>query len=194
MPPSWFAELPSPTCSLDKNLNGLQPGTDYVLAVAAVNAQGQMSNYTETAFQTAAQPAVRVSTVAAVQPAAPALPAPAPVASIVPTPVAAPHAAATATPRATASPGAAAIASASPSASASESGAVKSATTAKRNWTPWIVLGVLIGLAVLATAGYFYWFGGEAGAAVDAAATPVRPTPKDDASVSKPEDRPTKRW
>jgi len=34
-------------------------------------------------------------------------------------------------------------------------------TTEKINWTPWIVLFVLIILAGAATGGYFYWFAGE---------------------------------
>ena len=188
--PVTVCAVASSDCSLSKHLMDLQPGTNYDVAIAAVNAQGQMSNYTESSFQTAAMPTVQVRTVSA--PVAP--PVVAPKTTTLPTPAYAPPAAAVTTPQAAASPTPTAMDMASPSPSATESGAVKSATTV-RNWTPWIVLGVLIGLAILATAGYFYWFGGEAGDAMDSAATPIKPTPKEDASINKTDtDRPTKRW
>ena len=171
------------SCSLTKHLMGLSPATDYVVAVAAVNTQGQMSNYSEAAFRTVGLPPVTVST-ASVQavPVAVVMPTPTYVPRTAPVPVA--QVAAPTTP----APSPTAIASASPS--PTENGDVKSATTA-RNWTPWIVLGVLIGLAILATAGYFYWFGGEAGAAMDAAATKPKPVSKEDPTVNKSD---TKRW
>ena len=52
--------------------------------------------------------------------------------------------------------------------------------TNKVNWTPWIVLFVLIILAGAATGGYFYWFNGE-----EEVATAVIRSPKTIAKVDK---------
>ena len=203
------------SCDLRKSIVGLTPGTAYVFAVAAVDGQGQASNYTQAAFQTLqmlppniggpTEPLTPLPTPQPVQQATaaltplpvPAVVAQAPAAQAAPVlvPYVAPQAAPT--PKAViTTPAPASEATPSP-----EAGAVESATIQARNWTPWIVLGILIGLAFLATAGYFYWFGGEAGAAADALANPrgenQLPPAKEVGTVKEPlekEKEKTKRW
>jgi hypothetical protein len=207
------------TCSFEKDITGLQPGMKYTVAVAAVDQNGQESNYSTSSFQTLSV-AMPVTQPASATPSAPTAAAstsptsvatptgkvapvatPAPSAAAAPVTTPAPKAAATPTPTAMASPSASPTAMAS--ASATETGSVKAAsTTAARDWTPWIVLGILIGLAILATAGYFYWFGGEAGDGVATVAPPVVRAPGTSATTTtttKPEEKPkdrdtTKRW
>jgi hypothetical protein len=145
------------TCSYQVSIKGLNAGTSYLFAIASVDALGVVGTFSELSFMTA----LPVATVSApvvsgtVEPVVQVRAASAPVkarATASPTP--------TPTPEATVSP--------TPSPSP-DAGDVSGATDTAHNWTPWVILAVLLGIAILATAGYFYWFGGEAGVAADAA-------------------------
>lgn len=59
------------------------------------------------------------------------------------------------------------------------------------NWTPWIVLFVLIILAGAATGGYFYWFGNEE--ETKEAPKTTKPAPKQEAKIVKEEVKTTVR-
>ena len=182
----------SATCAPTATLINLTAGTNYVIAVTSVDPYGNEGPYNEVQFQTA-QPTPVVVTQVIDTPVAPVTtPAPAttPTKTVVepsPTPVAA---TVTPTPTPSASP---------------ETGEVKSSTdTATKNVTPWIVLGVLVAIAAIATLGYFYWFGGvdeaEAMASVAAARATIEKkstdTPPAKATDSKPAPKPNKdkRW
>lgn len=131
-------------CPFKFTFTGLQPHTAYTVAVAVVDRFGNESAYVENSFTTkeAAKAVVTTTTVAGGSSATDNIQ------------------------KSTATPTPAPTASATP-----EKGDVKSAATdTARNWTPWIILLILIGIAILATAGYFYWFGGEAGEAAMASA------------------------
>ncbi len=180
------------TCAYQVTIKGLNPSTKYFFDIAAVDVYGNISTYNELAFTTL-QPVPTVVTAAA--PEAPLTPAPVvkrAVDKVTTTP--APVAVAP-TPTPTATP---------------DTGDVKSSSTDSntgRNWTPWIILGVLLGVAILAAAGYFYWFGGEAGeaalassaAAKDRAETAAPITPEKDVKPAAPKKDPKsksndKRW
>jgi hypothetical protein len=124
----------------------LNAGADNSFTVTATNQAGNVSAVTPvaTVTQIAAAPVVVV-----------------PQATTTPAPVASP----TPTPTSTASP--------TPSASPEAGQVAGAATTNSHNYTPWIILAILIALAILATAGYFYWFGGEI--TEEVAPTPVPP-------------------
>jgi hypothetical protein len=128
-------------CSFQSLLVGMQPSTSYVVAVAAIDRFGTEGTYMERSFSTIASPLV-------VAPKPPAITTVSYVGGGTSTDsVSKAETAITPTPSPT-----------------PDAGDVKSASTdAARNWTPWIILLILIGIAILATAGYFYWFGGEAG-------------------------------
>jgi len=141
-------------CVLQRAIIGLSSGTSYTVAVAAVDQYGNQSNYSTASFQTTGPVVVTpptITTTTATDTTATPTPTTTPAVKHTPTP------SATVTP----TPTATATVSPTPSASPTENGEVKSSETSSRNWTPWIILGILIGLAILATAGYFYWFGGE---------------------------------
>ena len=182
------------TCSDQVVIQALNPGTAYVFAIAAVDTYGNVTAFSELPFTTLQPTPVITTVVSTTAPLTPPPATPAPVkrstdsvkkvTTPTPSPTVAP-----ATPTPSASP---------------ETGDVKSSSTdASHNWTPWIILGILLALAVLATAGYFYWFGGEAGAAavasaeaakerVDAVAAEKKATPPaKPAAKDKPKD---KRW
>lgn len=130
-------------CPLSTTIHGLFSDTDYVIAIAAVDKYGNESPYEEAVFHTQATPVV-IEPVAAPVVEAPVVTHATDKVAVVTTPAPTP----------------------TPSPTPSDTGEVKSAdTVASKNWTPWIVLGALVAIAVLATAGYFYWFGGEAGEA-----------------------------
>jgi hypothetical protein len=155
----------SSTCSPEATLINLSSGTAYTVAVAAVDKYGNETSYTERSFQTTQpKPVVTGSTGSTATTASATLPAPAHSQPSTRKSTAVAQATATPTPSATATP-----------TTEPEKGEVKSTTDeATRNWTPWIVLGVLLGIAALATLGYFYWFGGTSGAAVMASAEEAR--------------------
>jgi hypothetical protein len=163
--------LNNAACTLQRPVINLNPGSKYTFAVAAVDQYGNESPYTEYAFSTQALPIVAPVTVATVSSApttaaAPAVVSPADQSANLPAPVFTPSndSSTTATPAPTTDT------TATPSPTP-EAGEVKSADdTSSHNYTPWIILAVLLGLAILATAAYFYWFGGEAGESTEAAA------------------------
>lgn len=133
------------SCNFDSTIIGLTPNTDYTFAIAAVDVNGNESAYTEYSFRTLAViPAVTIEETASTESEN----------ATTPTSVATENTTTEILPTASPTP--------EPS---NEEGDVKSTseTNEGRNWTPWIILGILAGLAVLATSGYFYWFGGEAG-------------------------------
>jgi hypothetical protein len=171
---------PGSACTLSRTLINLLPGTAYVVAVSPVDAFGNAGTYAETAFSTA--PAAIGGPVNPI-----ALPVSAPNSSVTPrqvqksTYVPAPPIVTQPTVTPSATPLATATASASPTPASDQQGDVKSADTS-RNYTPWIILAVLIGLAILATVGYFYWFGGEAGEEV----IDSRPGAHDDSKPTPP--------
>ncbi|MEI6477590.1 MAG: lamin tail domain-containing protein [bacterium] len=163
------------TCQ-STTINGLSPLTSYVVAVAAVDAAGNESNYTEKTFVTGPPanvgggsgplPGLTVATKSS------GTSVKTPVTVVTPSPA--------------------------PTVSPTEQGEVKSEnTTSSTNWTPWIILAILIALAVLATAGYFYWFGGEDEDADEAGTTGSgknEPTPAtDQKNTAKKADK-EKRW
>lgn len=115
-------------------LSGLNAATHYVLAVAAVDAYGNQTPYVELSFATLTPP-IEIEEVSA----------PIKVTRTQPSPVAR---------------------EIEESGEQLEEGEVKSTVdeVAENNWTPWIVLAILLAVAILASLGYFYWFGGAAGA------------------------------
>jgi hypothetical protein len=129
------------TCSFLTTIINLNADSQYTVAIAAVDSNGNESAYVESTFRTLAPtPVVTAPPVVTVPAVATPTRKTDKVTKSAPTP----------TPSATPNP--------------DDKGDVKAvATDTTRNWTPWIILGVLVGIAVLATAGYFYWFGGEAG-------------------------------
>ena len=63
------------------------------------------------------------------------------------------------------------------------------------NWTPWIILFVLIVLAGAATGGYFYWFGNEEEEIVsEKVIEKTRKSNGKKSSGSKPSAKKSKRW
>jgi len=144
----------STSCATGVTLINLTPGSSYVVAVDAVDQYGNETPYTELAFQTL-QPVVTTTVASTDTTTTPAV-----TTAVAPTPAQGNSVAATPTPSATATPTPTPTPTATP-----EAGQVKSAATTATgtNWTPWIVLAVLLAIAILATLGYFYWFGGEAG-------------------------------
>jgi hypothetical protein len=146
------------SCPARASLINLKADTAYMVSVAAIDTFGNVTVYTDATLRTAVVPA---ATVVPVVPASPEQPvtetSTTPVASTryFPAPAAAVTPASTPTPSPTVSP-----------TPAVETGEVAAATTEARNWTPWIILAVLALLAVIAAVGYFYWFGGDAGASV----------------------------
>lgn len=144
-----FADI-LPVCAQDSlecmpqtNLHGLRSGSAYVFAVAAVDAAGNVSAYSEIMFVTAQPPALEIPATAGrgsgftrVQPSPSATP--------------------------------------EPSVEEEQGDVMSTAEEAGRNWTPWIVLAILVGIAILASLGYFYWFGGVAGEQALASAEAAR--------------------
>jgi hypothetical protein len=168
-------------CSFKTTIKGLLPDTHYHFAIAAVDYFGNESDYEELEFHTKPAPVVVPSSGpmpaigGAVGVALPGLasssgstgsrvttsrvqPSPTPVTEATPTPTPVP------TPE--------------------EDGEVSGEATT-RNWTPWIVLGALIALAALATAGYFYWFGGQAGEAALASVMAERARREEEVAAAK---------
>jgi hypothetical protein len=176
-------------CSFQTTIKGLGADTNYVFAIAAVDYYGNVSAFEEVAFRTKVAPVVTPSTgpipaiggavgIPIVAPttsdqeaAAPgAFRSPRVASRIQPTPVLEP------TPTPASTPDVA------------ENGEVSGEATT-RNWTPWIVLGILIALAALATAGYFYWFGGQAGEAALASVMAARAARDEEAAATKAEKK-----
>lgn len=65
------------------------------------------------------------------------------------------------------------------------------------NWTPWIILFVLIVLAGAATGGYFYWFAGKEEMPAESKKSEIKEIKKDNVAVrvtSKKQQKKTKRW
>lgn len=155
-------------CSFATTIKDLFADTDYVIALAAVDQYGNTSNFEEVSFRT--------KQVAVSAPATPAIGGGTGTLVVARKTDRISRTAPTPTPTATATP--------VPSPTPSEEGDVQSAATS-RNWTPWIVLGVLVAIAVLATAGYFYWFGGEAGEAALASVMAERAKREEEAKSSK---------
>ena len=187
----------SSSCISTVSLINLNSATNYVVAIDAVDAYGNETAYSEFTLRTANPVVVATSTTTTTDVVAadstPA-PTPAPVVTKVrttPAPTAAP------TPEV----------SATPTPSPTETGDVKSASdVANNNYTAWIVLGVLVGIAGLASLGYFYWFGGTAGEAALASAEAAQerikkadapkasPTPPAVAPKKNPSSTKEKRW
>lgn len=172
------------SCPSEVTLINLQAGTAYVLAVAAVDAYGNEAPYTEFAFQTQ-QPVPAMTTVipASATPDTEATPAVTRRVQSDPTPDTVVDPAPTTTPT-----------------PENEEGEVKSTTEeVSQNWTPWIVLATLLGIAALATLGYFYWFGGAAGEAALASAQSAKEraeanAKKNGTEKSAPKEGKDKRW
>jgi hypothetical protein len=146
--PLELCAVPGETCPFTTTIISLQPGVEYIFAIAGVDRFGNETAYTESRLKTATPPPPPVpAPVSTVAPVTPRGPIGGPVSQATPEPTPTP------TPTATPTP--------------AETGEVQSTQdeTTARNWTAWIVLGILLALAALATAGYFYWFGGEAGEA-----------------------------
>ena len=162
------------TCSLDSTIIGLNPNTDYIIAIAAVDANGNESTYTQFTFKTIAL-AVVENVVNVEETSIP---------TTTPSRVVVDDSEATEV-----------IATPTPE-PADEEGDVKSTneTNNDRNWTPWIILGILIGLAILATSGYFYWFGGEAGEAAMASVIKNSETPSSKKEEETKANKKDKRW
>lgn len=141
----------SAPCLTETTIINLVAGTNYVVAVSALDKFWNETGYSELSFTTS-QPVPVVVQPEVVEPVvAPAPVTTTPVKSEVKT-LPAPTEEVSSTPSPSPSP---------------EVGEVKSvATSDERNWTPWIVLGVILGLAILIVLGYLYWFGGAAGDAV----------------------------
>lgn len=144
------------TCSYKYLIDGLKGGVQYVVALSAVDMYGNESMFTETTFTT---PAVAVSTASYT-----GIGGEGATASVATTTSTAPNATGRVTRTTTTTPTPTPTITGTPTPTP-EKGEVKSAQDDKssRNWTPWIILAILVGLAILATTGYFYWFGGEAG-------------------------------
>jgi hypothetical protein len=180
-------------CSYRTTIANLKPGTSYVIAIAAVDASGNESGYTESTVSTKAAGIGGVNEEETRQPIAASGSTQSNSGSSRGTDSVAVNPTPTATPAPTATP--------------DENGEVKSEDTADtRNWTPWIILGVLVLLALLATVGYFYWFGADendggpnssGGSATDATKeTSTKEAPTNDevtTKVTKKGDR-EKRW
>lgn len=163
---------PVSTCGLERTIINLGADTEYVIAIAAVDQAGNESIYSEQSFRTLVPPPPVVTPTVDAPPAATTTAAPSEekvstqLAEAVTTQAVTEDTSVRSLPTPpTPEPTKTAEPEALPQAEqVSESGEVKSAEESdSRNWTPWIILAVLIGLAVLATTGYFYWFGGEAG-------------------------------
>jgi hypothetical protein len=175
------------SCATQATLINLTAGSSYVVAVASVDAYGNETAYSELAFQTSQPtPVVTTAEVKSTTTTTKSTTTTTPTRRVQPSPTPVP---AEIAPVATPTP--------SP-----ETGEVKSTTDeAARNVTPWIVLGILLAIAVLATLGYFYWFGGVEGAeagAASAAAAKKRSDEQKVADSSKPEPKKPnnkdKRW
>lgn len=137
----------SGTCTYSSKLIGLIENTTYIYAISAIDQYGNQTGSSEFSFQTKKLEVALTTTET-------------PVAATTDRSLVTPYSAApTAVTESTPEPVA--------TTTNEETGDVKSTTTdeteSSRNWTPWIILAVLIALAILATTGYFYWFGGEAG-------------------------------
>jgi hypothetical protein len=164
-------------CSFKITLTGLSPNGNYVVAIAAIDAFGNTGPFVEKSFMPTFVGVGGDSSGAPLPGARPAIAgrtrsssgtSTGSVDSIVkPTPTQTPQ------PVAIAPPG------------KQDAGEVKSAANnAARNWTPWVVLAVLVGIAVLSTSGYYYWFGdaeaagyGAAGGAAATRAPTRKPAP-----------------
>lgn len=178
-----LCSLPVSQCGLERTLINLTPNTEYTLALAAVDQFGNQSNFTELSLRTLAAGVGGVSST-----------------SPLPKPGSQPTSSPTSTTSGTGSTGTTGGSpntggtdqvirdvetSPTPAPTPTPEGKVKSAEDTARNWTPWIILAVLVGLAVLATAGYFYWFGGEAGEDALASALAERERRQEDGDEDK---------
>lgn len=161
------------TCSLDSTIIGLSADSNYTFALAAVDKNGNESAYTEYSFRTLAVVPVITEEIAVVD------------TTTTPSRVITEDTTTQVLPTPTPTP-------------ATEEGDVKSTseTNESKNWTPWIILGILAGLAVLATSGYFYWFGGEAGeVAMGSVVKNSEPTAgKKEEEAPKNNNKKDKRW
>lgn len=193
-------------CPTQRTLINLQASTTYTVAMAAVDRFGNVSNYTEQSFTTLAMAAVGGSSSGVITPIP--TPTPTPVATSTPAPTPVPVAKKAVT-QTTVIPAPVVTPTPTPTPTPTEAGQVQSAKTATtHNYTPWIILAILVALAILATAGYFYWFGGEEeGVAVETNQRPIPPltdktketsmsAKKEDVEAPPKEKRPKdeKRW
>lgn len=160
------------TCALTGTIRNLYADTEYVIAVAAIDTYGNVSEYSMVGSRTTQAPLVQLAVAKVDRVTTRTI---------------------TTTPATTATP--------APTATPDDKGDVQSESTtaAARNWTPWIVLAVLVGIAVLATAGYFYWFGGEAGEAALASVMAERAKREEEEDKSKKgsggkKDSKNRRW
>ncbi len=168
------------------NLTGLSALSNYTVAVRAYDVYGNASVPTEKSFITqaavaAAAVTTSTTTVTDTQVTTPVVaPVPAPV---VVTPV---SSVVYSDPVAEEPAVVAPVVSPSPS---PETGQVEAAATDSQSTTPWVVLGILVALAILASAAYFYWFGGEAGTAAEGAGI-MAAAKKDEEDEKKAGDAP----